>query len=165
MKKVHRYKARVEWKGNSGEGTSDYRSYSRNHQISIEGKPIIPGSSDTSFRGDGSRYTPEDLLVASLSACHMLWYLHLCAVNNVVVVDYTDNADAEMAENNDGSGQFIKVVLRPKVTVSEAAMADKAQSLHSEANGMCFIARSVNFPVEHIPQTVSLNNAANGAHH
>jgi len=162
MKNIHRYKTQVEWRGNSGKGTTDYRSYSRDHQISVGGKPVIPGSSDPSFRGDSARYTPEDLLVSSLSACHMLWYLHLCAVNNVVVVDYTDNAEGEMAENDDGSGEFIKVILRPRVTVAEAAMADKAQSLHREANRMCFIARSVNFPVEHIPQIVCLENAANG---
>lgn len=162
MKKIHHYRTCVEWKGNLGTGTAGYQSYSRDHQISVEGKPTLPGSSDISFKGDGSRYTPEDLLVGSLSACHMLWYLHLCAVNGVVVVDYTDDAEADMAENLDGSGQFIKVTLHPRVTVSAADMIGLARSLHEEANRMCFIARSINFPVEHIPHITCYEKAGNG---
>jgi organic hydroperoxide reductase OsmC/OhrA len=162
MKKIHHYRASVEWKGNLGNGTAGYRSYSRDHQMSIEGKPILPGSSDVSFNGDGSRYTPEDLLVASLSACHMLWYLHLCAINGVVVAKYTDDAEADMAENEDGSGQFVQVILHPKVTVTRATMVRKAESLHEDANRMCFIARSINFPVQHIPQIACYENARNG---
>ena len=149
MKKLHHYKASVIWRGNLGHGTSDYRAYSRNHDIVVEGKPILPASSDAAFRGDTSRYTPEDLIVSSLSSCHMLWYLHLCAVNGVVVVDYTDFAEGQMSENADGSGQFDEVTLRPRVVVAHSAMIETAQALHAEANRMCFIARSVNFPVHH----------------
>lgn len=159
MAKTHHYKATIKWDGNLGKGTQDYRSYSRNHRISVAGKPDIPCSSDASFRGDTSRYTPEDLLVSSLSGCHMLWYLHLCAVNGVVVIDYTDNAVGEMIESNDGSGQFTRVTLHPRVTVAERGMADKATALHSEAHHMCFIARSVNFPMHHFPEVVCYEKA------
>ncbi len=150
--KLHRYKTTVVWTGNLGKGTEDYKMYSRDHEIRSAGKPPVPASSDPSFRGDSARYSPEDLLVSSLSGCHMLWYLHLCAVNGVVVIDYVDEAIGEMRENADGSGEFNQVTLFPRVTVSEAAMIEKAQSLHVEANRMCFIARSVNFPVSHKPQ-------------
>lgn len=159
MKRTHRYKAWIRWSGNTGNGTRDYSSYSRNHDISIEGKPTLAASSDKAFRGDPSRHTPEDLLVASLSGCHMLWYLHLCAVNGVVVIDYVDFAEGEMAESADGSGQFSTVTLYPRVTVSKAAMMDKARSLHEEANRLCFIARSVNFPVRHKPEVTCLQEA------
>lgn len=152
MAELHHYRATVSWTGNLGSGTSDYKAYSRNHEISIAGKPVIPASSDPAFRGDTSRYTPEDLLVSSLSGCHMLWYLHLCAVNKIVVVDYNDEAEGEMAENTDGSGQFTRITLRPKVTVRESWMMPKAEALHKEAHRMCFIARSVNFSLDHQPE-------------
>lgn len=151
-KKRHYFRAAVSWSGNLGEGTRDYRSYSRNHDVVAHGKPVIPASSDPSFRGDPSRYSPEDLLVASLSGCHMLWYLHLCANNGVVVVDYVDDAVGEMSENSDGSGEFTEVTLSPRVTVADPSMSEKAHALHDEANRMCFMARSVNFPVRHKPQ-------------
>src|SRR5579875_938030 len=97
--KTHRYETRVSWTGNSGSGTSNYRAYSRNHEISVANKPVLAGSSDPAFRGDPSRYNPEELLVASASACHMLWYLHLCAINDVNVISYTDAAEGVMQEN------------------------------------------------------------------
>lgn len=152
MAKLHHYRTTVCWTGNTGNGTADYKAYSRDHTISTEGKPAIPASSDPSFRGDKSRYSPEDLLVSSLSGCHMLWYLHLCAVNNIIVVDYNDAAEGVMAENADGSGQFTSVTLHPRVTVTEAWMMQKAEALHKDAHHMCFIARSVNFPLHHIPE-------------
>jgi len=159
MTKLHHYTATISWKGNQGRGTLDYKSYSREHDITIKGKPPIPGSSDPSFRGDRSRYSPEDTLVSSLSACHMLWYLHLCAVNGVIVVGYIDHALGEMKENDDGSGQFTKVMLHPRVTVSDQKMVEKAKALHADANSMCFIARSVNFPVHHVPEILCYESA------
>lgn len=158
MERSHRYKTTINWKGNLGNGTRDYKSYSRNYDIHAEGKPLLAGSSDPSFRGDTARYSPEDLLVASLSGCHMLWYLHLCAVNGVIVVDYVDEAIGEMQENGDGSGEFKSVMLSPRVTVADDSMIDKAQALHAEANRMCFIARSVNFPVVHRPEVITYQN-------
>ena len=154
MPRIHHYRATVSWTGNLGYGTRDYKSYSRNHDIAVKGKTVVPGSSDPSFRGDPTRYTPEDLLLSSLSGCHMLWYLHLCAVNSVIVLEYSDDAQGEMQENADGSGQFVSVTLHPRVIVSDPSMIEKARALHTEANRMCFIARSVKFAVHHNPSIV-----------
>jgi len=150
--KQHRYETRLVWTGNLGDGTRTYRGYSRNHEVTAGGKPVVAGSSDPAFRGDPSRYNPEELLVASLSACHMLAYLHLCAVNEVVVVEYTDDAFGFMAETPDGGGRFTEVTLRPAVTITADSDQAKAHSLHEEAHRMCFIANSMNFPVRHEPR-------------
>ena len=147
----HFYKATINWTGNLGKGTSQYKAYSRNHEISSEDKPTIYASSDPSFRGEGTRYNPEELFVASLSSCHMLWYLHLCSEAGVVVVDYIDNATGTMTETEDGSGHFTEVTLHPIVIVTEASMVDKANELHYEAHKFCFVANSCNFPVHHNP--------------
>ena len=154
----HQYKATITWTGNQGSGTSGYRAYGRNHVINIGGKPEILGSSDPSFRGDATRYNPEEMLVASISTCHMLWYLHLCAEAGVIVVDYVDNATGIMAETADGGGYFSDVTLHPTVVVTDVAMVDKANEIHHKANKMCFIANSVNFPVHHQP-TCRVQNA------
>ena len=151
MAKEHQYSAQVTWTGNRGTGTSGYTAYDRDHLISANGKPDIFGSSDPAFHGNRNKFNPEDSLVAALSACHMLWYLHLCSVNGVVVIDYVDKATGIMKENEDGSGQFSEVTLHPLITVESPAMAEKAKSLHEDAHRMCFIARSVNFPVRHQP--------------
>ena len=149
---IHTYHTQLHWTGNLGSGTSGYRAYSREHEIRVDGKPMLPGSSDPAFRGDPTRYNPEDLLVASLSACHMLWFLHLCADAGIVVTTYSDNAVGTMTETADGSGRFSEVTLRPQVTVAEAAMIERAQALHADAHRMCFIANSCNFPVRHEPE-------------
>lgn len=151
--KEHRYTTTIAWTGNTGTGTSDPKNYSRNLDMKFEGKPPLPGSSDPAFRGDPSRYNPEELLVASLSACHMLWYLHLCAVSGVVVTAYADTAEGTLAESAGGGGQFTQVMLRPHVTVARGDV-DKAKTLHAKAASLCFIARSVNFPVHHEPTVV-----------
>ncbi|WP_405581160.1 OsmC family protein [Streptomyces sp. NBC_01190] len=147
----HTYETEVVWTGNLGLGTSTYRSYSRDHQVSAPGVPTILGSADRTFRGDAARWNPEQLLLAALAQCHLLSYLHVCAVNGVVVTAYTDRAGGTMEETGDGGGHFTEAVLRPAVTVAAAEMAEKAQSLHGEANRLCFIANSVNFPVRHLP--------------
>jgi organic hydroperoxide reductase OsmC/OhrA len=144
---MHQYQVTVRWTGNSGEGTSSYRSYERSHQVSADGPPPIPGSSDPAFRGDAAAWNPEQLLVASLSQCHMLWYLHLCTEAGVVVVDYVDQATGSMVLTGDGGGHFTEVVLRPAVTVTSEAMTDTAAEVHHHAHQKCFIANSMNFPV------------------
>lgn len=146
----HHYALRTEWTGNNGTGTDGYRNYGRNHIISIEGKPDLLGSADPTFRGDKSKHNPEELLVAALSACHMLSYLHVCVKNGVVVTAYTDNATGSMLTEGDG-GRMTEVTLHPQVTVRDPDMVEKAQSLHGEASKLCFIASSVNFPVRHAP--------------
>jgi organic hydroperoxide reductase OsmC/OhrA len=154
--KDHSYALQVRWTGNTGEGTKNYRSYARDYLIQAEGKAAVEGSSDPAFRGDARRYNPEELLVASLSSCHMLWYLHLCAVNGVVVAGYEDAASGTMLETDSGSGSFAKVELNPKVTIASSSDPAKAEALHEEAHKNCFIANSVNFPVQITPCTVKL---------
>ena len=150
----HRYQVTVEWTGNTGTGTAGYRTYERRHEIGAPGagKPGIPGSSDPAFRGDAARWNPEELLVASLSACHQLWYLHLCADAGVVVTAYVDRAEGTMVEEAGGAGQFTRVLLRPTVTVAAGADVARARALHADAHAMCYVARSMNFPVEHEPE-------------
>jgi organic hydroperoxide reductase OsmC/OhrA len=150
-RKAHSFAVAVAWTGNTGGGTSDYTSYLRSHEISAEGKPVIQGSSDPAFRGDRTRYNPEELLVASLSACHMLWFLHLCADANIVVTDYRDHAEGTMRLTEDGGGHFEEVVLRPAVTIRKGGDPELAQALHERAHHLCFIANSVNFPVRAEP--------------
>ena len=147
MKTKHSYAVSVEWIGNCGRGTSEYTAYSRDHVISAGTKPSIPGSSDPAFRGDGSRWNPEDLLVAALSACHKLFYLHLCANAGISVVTYKDEAVGEMLEDHSSGGRFTGVILRPRVTIRERDDVELAKRLHNEAHARCFIANSVNFPV------------------
>jgi organic hydroperoxide reductase OsmC/OhrA len=151
-RKEHRYSVEVKWTGNLGQGTAGYRAYSRDHEIRAAGKPALAGSSDPSFRGHPGRYNPEDLLVSSLSACHMLWYLHLCAQANIIVVDYLDQASGLMAETQDGGGRFKEVVLRPQVAILAGGDPELARQLHERAHHLCFIANSVNFPVRCEPQ-------------
>jgi organic hydroperoxide reductase OsmC/OhrA len=149
MQKKHHYKATVVWTGNKGVGTSNYQLYDREHIISIENKQDILGSSDPDFRGDKTKHNPEELLVSSLSACHMLWYLHLCAQAGVIVTGYTDNPTGVMKETENGGGHFTVVILNPVVIVKEESMIHRAKELHKKANELCFIANSVNFPVRH----------------
>ena len=155
MPRTHSYGVVVTWTGNRGSGTSGYRDYGRDHDVIADGRPVIAGSSDPLFRGDPERWNPELELVAALSQCHMLWYLHLCAEAGVIVTSYADDAAGAMAENDDG-GQFTEVVLRPRVTVASAEMIETATALHAEANAKCFIANSVNFPVRCDPVIVAL---------
>ncbi len=150
--KQHTYKVEVNWTGNDGDGTRTYKGYRRDHTMASQGKPQILCSSDPSFRGDPARYNPEEFMVASLSACHMLWYLHLCSVNQVSVLEYQDAASGVMEEGADGSGEFVRVTLRPLVRVSPGDDRAKALALHSEAHRFCFIARSVKFPVDIAPE-------------
>ncbi|MEQ9308285.1 MAG: OsmC family protein [Balneolaceae bacterium] len=147
--KSHNYQATIEWSGNLGVGTSSYNEYERSHSIHIQGKPTIEASSDPSFRGDPSKHNPEELFLSSLSSCHMLWFLHLCSVEGIVVTEYIDIAEGTMQEKKDGRGRFTEVVLSPKVTVIEERMGTKLDSIHQKANQMCFIAKSCNFPVRH----------------
>ena len=151
--KQHHYSTRVRWTGNRGAGTTDYRAYERSHEITADGKPTIAGSSDPAFRGDAARYNPEELFVASLSACHMLWYLHLCADAGVVVTDYYDESRGVMEETTSG-GRFTRVILRPRVTVASQDMIEQALQLHAGAHAHCFIANSVNFEVLVEPEMV-----------
>ncbi|GAA3899132.1 OsmC family protein [Microbacterium invictum] len=147
----HHYGLRTTWTGNRGTGTSGYRDYDRAVTISIDGKPDLAASADKPFRGDPTRWNPEDLLLAALSECHLLSYLHACVTAGVVVVSYTDEATGTMALDGRGGGAFTEVTLRPRVEVETAEMMDAAIAAHAQANAWCFIANSVNFPVRHEP--------------
>jgi organic hydroperoxide reductase OsmC/OhrA len=145
--KEHHYDVTVTWTGNTGEGTATPTSYLKNQDIVVDGKPVIAGSADPAFRGDASRYNAEDLLVASLSQCHLLWYLSTSAKKKLVVTGYVDHAEGTMTMNKNGSGQFSSVVLRPQITLAPGSDIELADSIHHIAHEMCFIANSVNFPV------------------
>lgn len=153
MAPTHRYTTRLRWTGDRGSGTSDYKAYGRDHVIEVASKPPILGSSDPAFRGDPGRHNPEELVVAALSACHMLSYLHLCAEAGVVVRAYEDDAEGTLEMGRDGGGHFTDVTLRPRVTISRGEPA-RALALHHGAHERCFIASSVNFPVRVEPAEV-----------
>lgn len=163
MSTSHSYEVGLRWTGNRGTGTSSYRAYGRDHEVTAEGRAPIAGSSDPGFRVDPDRWNPEQLLVAALAQCHMLWFLHLAAVAGIVVCDYEDRAFGELAENSDGSGQFSRVVLRPVVTVADRSMRLGAENVHADAHARCFIARSVNFPVGHEPTVHVTDSGAPGS--
>ncbi|NTW38551.1 MAG: OsmC family peroxiredoxin [Cellulomonadaceae bacterium] len=158
---IHTYRAGVTWTGAGDVGTASYTSYSRDHEVAFEGKPNLPGSSDPAFRGDPSRYSPEELLVAALSQCHMLWFLHLAAQDGVVVLAYDDDAVGTMRVEAAGAGQFTAVVLHPRVVVRDRTVDDeRLAALHLRAGEHCFIKRSVNFPVRTEPAPVAHAAAA-----
>ncbi|MFK5996498.1 MAG: OsmC family protein [Rhodobacterales bacterium] len=146
--KTHSYVVDIEWVGNLGKGTEEYTGYERDHVIRAKGKADIAGSADPAFRGDKTRWNPEEMLLASVATCHKLWYLHLCTDAGIVVTDYRDHAIGEMEMNADGSGQFSGVLLSPVVTIA-AGGAELAKQLHGKVGALCFVARSVNFPIKH----------------
>ena len=145
----HRYEVTNRWTGNLGTGTSNYRAYSRNLELSTPAKSApIRRVVRPALPGDRSRYNPEELLVGALSACHMLWALHYCADAGIVVVEYVDEALGEMVERPDGSGEFTRVVLRPRMTITDASRIEDAVAIHGRVHEVCAIARSVNFTVD-----------------
>lgn len=155
MKGQHHYHLTIKWTGNTGTGTSAYREYERSHSIMADNKADILASSDPNFRGDKTKHNPEELFLASISSCHMLWYLHLCADAGIIVTDYTDSAKGIMTETPDGGGKFTTVTLNPIVTITDISKKELAEQLHHKANKLCFIANSLNFTVQHNPEIKS----------
>jgi organic hydroperoxide reductase OsmC/OhrA len=149
----HHFKAHLVWDGNRGNGTATYAEYGREYRVVIDGKPEIAGSADVAFRGDADRLNPEDLFLASISACHMLTYLALCARQGIRVVAYEDAATATMKEDGGGGGRFEEVVLHPRVTLANAGDASRAEALHARAHQLCFIANSCSVPIRHEAET------------
>ena len=147
MHNAHTYETELTWTGADAGPTSSYTAYSRDYVVRAPGKEPLSGSADPVFRGDRERYNPEDLLVASLSACHLLSYLAEAARAGIHVVAYEDSASGIMVLEG-GGGHFTEVTLRPHVTIS-AGDPEVAHSLHERAHSNCFIASSVNFPVRH----------------
>lgn len=150
----HRYAVTVEWTGNRGEGTSSYRSYDRDHVVSAEHAEPIAGSADAAFRGNPSRWNPEQLLVAAAAQCHLLSYLHHAAVNGLVVTAYVDHPTAVMTEDGNGGGRFTEITLHPIVTITDPDHVELAERLHEDAGRSCFVAASLALPVGHEPRTV-----------
>lgn len=170
---LHSYAADVVWTGAGPTGTTAYGAYGREHEIRVPGKPVVLGSADPVFRGDPARHNPEELLVAALAQCHMLWFLHLAAASGVVVVGYADRATGTMRVEAAGHGQFTEVTLRPQVTVRAGAAASSGSALdaqladlHRRAHEHCFLARSVSFPVrtEPAPAVLETADAGTGPH-
>jgi len=147
--KQHLFRMTTQWTGNLGTGTSAYTAYSRNHELSVRGKTTVIAGSSAVARGDKTRYNPEELLIGALSACHMMWVLHLCADAGIVITEYSDEATGQMAEHPDGSGEFTRVVLNPHMTITDPARVEEAKALHDQAHHVCCLARSMNFPVDH----------------
>ena len=151
--RYHHYRVSNRWTGNLGKGTATYSAYSRSFELSGEGKSAaISGSSDPLYRGDPERYNPEELLMGALSSCHMLWVLHLCADAGITITEYSDEPLGDVAENPDGSGEFTRVVLRPRMRITDAARISDAIAIHHQAHKVCALARSMNFPVDHEPE-------------
>ncbi len=151
MARQHSFHAAVTWTGNTGTGTSAYKAYERTWEIRTPNKPMVKCSNDPMLGGDPSLHNPEDMLIASLSACHMLWYLHLASQENIVVLAYEDRPEGIGQSLPDGSGQFTQAILKPSITVKAGADMDRAEAIHHEVHKYCFIARSVNFPVTYEP--------------
>lgn len=149
MAKTHLFNAQIEWTGNRGTGSSEYRAYDRHYTLSASGKSDLACSADPTFLGDGHKYNPEDLLLSSVSACHMLWYLHLCADAGVVVVSYRDQVSGTLTQVEGGGGSFTEITLNPMVVVQNESMIEKAIALHHKASEKCFIANTLNIPVGH----------------
>ena len=144
---MHHFTARIEWTGNTGTGTSAYTAYERSHVLSVEGKAALACSSTPVFRGDGSLYNPEDMLLYSVAACHMLWFLHCCADAGVVVTGYVDTPEGTLASDADGIGRFTEIILHPQVTLDDPSRVEALAALHAKAHRHCFIANSLNTPV------------------
>lgn len=148
MPRFHHYAVTVEWIGDTGCGTASHETYHRTYRLRARGKPEITGSADPAFGGSAEQWNPEDLLVAALSACHKLWYLHLCAEAGITVTSYRDDATGIMKESRSG-GHFQDVFLQPQVNITQKQDLEEAERLHQKASERCFIRSSVNFHVHH----------------
>ena len=148
MSKEHDFNATLRWTGNKGKGTSTYHAYTRDWTLESAGKPAISCSNDPRLGGDPALYNPEDMLIAALSSCHMLWFLHLASNAGLTVHAYDDNPVGTGQSLPDGTGRFIRALLRPKIGLAPGSDVSIANDVHSRIHNYCFIARSVNFPVE-----------------
>lgn len=152
--KTHDYTVKIEWTGNRGTGTSAYRAYDRNWDLATPGKPLMHCSNDPLLGGNHEKHNPEDMLIAALSSCHMLWYLHLCSEAGVIVTSYQDNPIAVGEVEPSGKGRFLSATLKPRIEITAESDPVKAAQLHDEIHQVCFVARSVNFPVTYEPEII-----------
>ncbi|MGV0957916.1 OsmC family protein [Empedobacter falsenii] len=145
----HLFKVALNWMKKDNISSSLSRIYTKSHHISIEGKPDLEVSAAKAFKGDPNLYNPEDLLLSSLTSCHMMSYLYCCMQYKIEVISYQDHSEATLQVNPDGSGKIVKVDLFPEIIISDSSQIELALSLHKKANELCFIANSCNFPVYH----------------
>lgn len=150
----HDFVSDIVWTGNRGSGTSGYRAYDRTWDIAIPGRAVVHCSNDPILGGDPAKMNPEDLLLSALSACHMLWYLHYASDAGIVVHAYRDRPVGHAASEPSGAGRFVAAVLRPEITVAPGTDLRHAAVIHDRIHQVCFIARSVNFPVTCEPRFV-----------
>jgi organic hydroperoxide reductase OsmC/OhrA len=155
----HNYTSRIVWTGNRGEGTAHYRGYDRTWDIAVPGKPVVHCSNDPLLGGDPAKMNPEDLLLSALSACHMLWYLHYASDAGIVVTHYADTPVGIGEVTRGGAGRFVSATLRPVATIRGPAdrgpaNLQAARAIHDRIHEVCFVARSVNFPVSYEPQFI-----------
>ena len=148
----HLFKVALNWIKKEPQTDSSTRIYTKSHHISIEGKPDLEVSAAKAFKGDPNLYNPEDLLLSSLTSCHMMSYLYCCMQYKIEVISYQDHSEATLQVNPDGSGKIVKVDLFPEIIISNSSQIELALSLHKKANELCFIANSCNFPVYHHPK-------------
>ncbi|MHA7775186.1 OsmC family protein [Roseibium sp. M-1] len=149
MGKEHDYSSLIRWTGNRGEGTRTYRGYDRTWEIRTPGKPVVHCSNDPLLGGDPTLHNPEDLLLSSLASCHMLWYLHLASNAGIAVSSYEDAPVAVGETEASGAGRFLRAVLKPVITVPAGTDLARADAIHHEIHKVCYIARSVSFPVSY----------------
>lgn len=149
---AHDYTSRVIWTGNRGQGTASYRAYDRTWDVAVPGKTPIHCSNDPLLGGDPEKMNPEDLLLSALSACHMLWYLHYASDEGIVVTAYEDSPLGVGEVGRGGAGRFTSATLRPQITVAPGTDIEAATAIHHRIHEVCFIARSVNFPVDYEPE-------------
>jgi organic hydroperoxide reductase OsmC/OhrA len=151
------YSARIAWHRSSDEAFTDNR-YSRRHVLRFDGGAEIPGSSSPSVvpvpMSDASAVDPEEMFVASLASCHLLWFLSLAAARGHTVQTYVDDAVGTMARNAEGQMAMTVVTLRPQVVFygSQAPDAEQLLALHHRAHERCYIANSVKTEVRCEPR-------------
>lgn len=155
MNNLHTFEVDLSWEKKQLQPNSDNKIYTKNHIIKIVGKPELAVSAAKSFKGDPDLYNPEDLLLSSLVSCHMMSYLYVCAQHKIEILSYSDQAKAILETYPNGSGKIIEVILNPVVLLKDASQINNAINLHVEANKLCFIANSCNFPVKHIAKCLS----------
>lgn len=151
MANQHSYTLDLKWNGNKND---DPRTYDRSFILSANGKTEIMGSADSFSRGDAKRWNPEEMLLASLSSCHMLWYLYLCSTSKIIVTSYQDHPTGILNIDPNGISRFIEATLNPQIVIADSTRHEEALSLQQQAHDKCYIVNSVNFEVKVKPQVI-----------
>ncbi|MDW5291019.1 OsmC family protein [Formosa sp. PL04] len=124
----------------------------KTHQVFLEDGKTFEVSAAKAFKGDASKYNPEELLMAALSSCHFMSYIYVCEQAGIFILKYSDNVEGFLKLNDDGSGAFTKIILKPKVTIKTVELKELAEALHTKAGRLCFIANSCAFEIEYKPR-------------